>query len=110
VLTEANYQKVINPSLSRPERLAAFNERFDWDSTLGIGYQQQLLTMVNAFDGQGIVLEKPGVADDPDFPPQMQVSDRGGVAMTAEERLETDRELRRVTRLGTPKPEVPPGR
>jgi hypothetical protein len=35
----------------------------------------------------------------------MQVSDRGGTAMTAEERLDTDRELRRVARLGTPKPE-----
>jgi hypothetical protein len=34
----------------------------------------------------------------------MQVSDRGGTAMTAEERLDTDRELRRVARLGTPKP------
>ena len=45
------------------------------------------------------------MADDPDFPPQMQVADRGGTAMTGEERLDTDREMRRVIRLGTPKPE-----
>jgi hypothetical protein len=61
--------------------------------------------MINDFDGQGILLVKPGVADDPDFPPQMQVADRGGTAMTGEERLDTDREMRRVIRLGTPKPE-----
>lgn len=105
VLTEANYHKVIDTSLSRRERLAAFNDRFDWDTTLGVGYQQQLETMVDDFDRQGIVLVQPGVADDPDFPPQMQVSDRGGTAMTAEERLDTDRELRRAARLGTPRPE-----
>ena len=35
----------------------------------------------------------------------MQVSDRGGPAMTTEQRLATDRELRRVARLGTPKAE-----
>jgi hypothetical protein len=70
-----------------------------------VGYQQQLETMIDDFDQQGIVLVQPGVAADPDFPPQMQVSDRGGTAMTAEERLDTDRELRRVARLGTPKPE-----
>jgi hypothetical protein len=95
---------VIDTSLSRQERLAAINDRFDWDNTLGAGYSQQLETMIDAFDRQGMVLVQPGVADDPDFPPQMQVSDRGGTAMTAEERLDTDRELRRVARLGTPKP------
>jgi hypothetical protein len=105
VLSEANYQKVIDPSLPRQERLAAFNERFDWDNTLGVGYQHQLATMIDDFDQQGLVLVQPGVASDPDFPPQMQVSDRGGPAMTAEQRLETDRELRRVARLGTPKAE-----
>jgi hypothetical protein len=105
VLTEANYHKVIDTSLPRQERLAAFNDRFNWDNTLGVGYQQQLETMIDDFDQQGIVLVQPGVAADPDFPPQMQVSDRGGLAMTAEERLDTDRELRRVARLGTPKPE-----
>jgi hypothetical protein len=105
VLTEANYQKVIDPSLCREERLAAFNARFDWDNTLGVGYQQQLETMIDHFDQQGLVLVQPGVADDPDFPPQMQVSDRGGTAMTPEERLATEREMRRVARLGTPKPD-----
>jgi hypothetical protein len=105
VLSEANYQKVIDPSLSRQERLAAFNERFDWDNTLGVGYKNQLAAMVDDFDQQGLVLVRPGVDCDPDFPPQMQVSDRGGPAMTSEQRLETDRELRRVTRLGTPKAE-----
>lgn len=109
VLTEVNYRMVIDPSLPRQERLAAFHQRFDWDSTLGVGYQQQLATMVSDFDRQGIVLVQPGIVADPDFPPQMQVSDRSGRVMSAEERLSTDRELRRVARLGTPKPEYPEG-
>ena len=103
VLSEESYRKAIDSSLSRQERLAAFNKRFDWDNTLGVGYQQQLGTMIEHFDQQGLVLVQPGVPADPDFPPQMQVSDRGGSEMSADERLETDREMRRIARLGTPK-------
>jgi hypothetical protein len=105
VLTEENYEKVRDTTLPREERLAAFNDRFDWDATLGAQYQKQLQTMVEHFDGQGVVLVKPGVPDDPDFPPEMQVSDRGGTPMTPQERTETDRSMRRVAMLGTPKPE-----
>ena len=103
VLSEESYRKAIDSSLSRQERLAAFNKRFDWDNTLGVGYQQQLGTMIDRSDQQGLVLGQPGVPADPDFPPQMQVSDRGGSEMYADERLETDREMRRIARLGTPK-------
>ncbi|MBC3809784.1 hypothetical protein H8K52_20870, partial [Undibacterium seohonense] len=53
---------------------------------------------------QGIVEERPGIANDPDFPPVMQVEDRGGQDMTETERYETDSRMRKVAILGTPKP------
>lgn len=105
VLSDANYRKVMNPKLPREQRLAAFNDRADWDRTLGVGYEQQLQTMVEHFDRQGIVEVRPGVADDPDFPPVMQVEDRGGKDMTDTERYLTDSRMRKLAMLGTPKAE-----
>lgn len=103
VLSEQNYRTVMNTALPRAERLAAFNDRADWDRTLGVGYEQQLETMVKHFDRQGIVEVRPGIADDPDFPPEMQVEDRGGKDMTDAERQVTDSRMRKVAMLGTPK-------
>lgn len=104
VLSDENYRKVMNKKLSREQRLAAFNDRADWDRTLGVGYEQQLQTMVDHFDRQGIVEVRPGIPDDPDFPAVMQVEDRGGKDMTETERYLTDSRMRRVAMLGTPKP------
>jgi hypothetical protein len=104
VLSVENYNKVMDTELPRAERLAAFNERMDWDRTLGVGYQQQLQTMVDHFDRQGIVEVREGIPDDPDFPPLMQVEDRGGQPMSAAERKATDSQMRQVARRGTPKP------
>ncbi len=102
VLDVENYRKVMDTALPRDERLAAFNKRSDWDRTLGVGYQQQLVNMVEHFDRQGIVEVRPGIADDPDFPPVMQVEDRGGKDMTEAERTATDARMRQIARLGTP--------
>lgn len=104
VLSDENYRKVMNAKLSREARLAAFNERADWDRTLGVGYENQLATMVKHFDRQGIVEVRPGIANDPDFPPVMQVEDRGGKDMTEEQRRRTDSRMRKVAMLGTPTP------
>ncbi len=103
VLSEENYRIVMNTKLSRAKRLAAFNERADWDRTLGVGYEHQLENMVKHFDRQGIVEVRPGFANDPDFPPQMQVEDRGGKAMTDTQRRSTDSRMRKVLMQGTPK-------
>lgn len=102
VLSVENYRKVMNLKLPREERLAAFNDRSDWDRTLGVGYQNQLVNMVKHFDRQGIVEVRPGIADDPDFPPVMQVEDQGGKDMTETERAATDATMRKIERLGTP--------
>jgi L-Lysine epsilon oxidase N-terminal/L-lysine epsilon oxidase C-terminal domain len=104
VLSDENYRKVMNSKLSRAVRLAAFNERADWDRTLGVGYEHQLETMVKHFDRQGVVEVRPGIEGDPDFPSVMQVEDRGGKKMTQAERMLTDSRMRKLARLGTPKP------
>ncbi|KAB8140810.1 hypothetical protein F8S13_22365 [Chloroflexia bacterium SDU3-3] len=103
VLSKENYDKVMDRSLPREERLAAFHERADWDRTLGAGYEHQLQTMVEHFDRQGIVVVRPGVPNDPDFPPVMQVEDCGGPALSEEERQRTDSRMRQVARQGTPR-------
>ncbi|SFG08378.1 hypothetical protein SAMN05518865_10859 [Duganella sp. CF458] len=104
VLSVENYNKVVDQELGRDQRLAAFNDRADWDRTLGAGYEQQLLTMVNHFDRQGIVELRKGVLNDPDLPPVMQVEDRGGQPLSETERKATDSRMRQVARRGTPKP------
>ncbi|RSZ60431.1 hypothetical protein HF313_19930 [Massilia atriviolacea] len=104
VLSVGNYNKVMNLDLCRADRLAAFNERMDWDRTLGPGHLQQLQVMVDHFDRQGIVEVREGIPDDPDFPPVMQVEDRGGEPFTDAERQATDSEMRQIVRRGTPRP------
>lgn len=102
VLSAQNYARVMDTALPREERLAAFNQRADWDRTLGVGYDNQLLNMVKHFDRQGIVEVRPGIADDPDFPPVMQVEDQGGQDMSEAERTATDARMRQIARVGTP--------
>ncbi|MCE3603136.1 LodA/GoxA family CTQ-dependent oxidase [Massilia sp. P8910] len=104
VLSAENYKKVMNPELRREERLAAFNERMDWDRTLGPGHLQQLQAMVSHFDRQGIVEVRKGIPNDPDFPAAMQVEDRGGQPLTEAEREATDSQMRQIARAGTPRP------
>lgn len=96
VLSEENYRKVMDTTLSRDERLAAFNDRSDWDRTLGVGYNQQLANMIDGFSKMGIVEVREGIPNDPDFPPIMQVEDRGGQDMSETERRITDKGMRQV--------------
>jgi hypothetical protein len=104
VLSVDNYNKVMDKELPRAERLAAFNDRMDWDRTLGPGANHQLQAMVDHFDRQGIVEVRKGIPNDPDLPLVMQVEDRGGQPMSEAERKATDSQMRQVVRRGTPKP------
>lgn len=103
VLSEENYRKVMNPELGRHVRLEAFHVRSDWDRTLGPGSDRQLQAMVEHFDRQGIVELRDGIPNDPDFPPMMQVEDRGGDDLSPEERRLTDMGMRRLLIVGTPR-------
>lgn len=103
VLSDHNYRKVLDASLTREERLAAFHTRSDWDRTLGAVYEHQLQAMVEHFDRQGIVQVRDGIPNDPDFPPVMQVEDRGGDDLSLEERQLNYSAMRRAILRGTPK-------
>ena len=74
VLTEEDYQTVINTALPREQRLAAFNNREDWERAIIQGSGIEVMTkMVAHFGAMGIVEQKPGIKDDPDFPEIMYV-------------------------------------
>lgn len=73
VLSEADYQVVIDPAQPRDVREAAFNRRADWNRLLGSGGTEAMMNMVNHFADQGVVEVRPGVEDDPLFPRVMMV-------------------------------------
>lgn len=77
VLSEEAYQKAIDPSLSREERILAFAKRESWFRTLGAGgYESQINRMISNFADMGIIEIRPGVPGDKDLPPIMQVENR----------------------------------
>ena len=75
VLDEPDYLIVVDPTQPRERRIAAFNTRPSWPGVLpGNTHEQQVDAMVYLFPAMGIVEKRPGVPDDPDFPPVMQVA------------------------------------
>jgi hypothetical protein len=73
VLAETDYQTVMDERRPRWERLAAFNRRVVWYRILGENYLDQITNMVKHYGDLGVVEYRPGIADDPDFPPTMYV-------------------------------------
>ncbi|MCG8364068.1 MAG: LodA/GoxA family CTQ-dependent oxidase [Pseudanabaenales cyanobacterium] len=69
VLTEENYQIVINQDLPREQRLAAYYTRANWLRSLKGTAPDQMLQMVAEFGKMGIIEPRPGIENDPDFPP-----------------------------------------
>lgn len=74
VLTEENYQKVMNEKLPLDERLAAFATRAFWTRTLGAGsYTDQINNMIHHFDRMGVVEVREGPSDRDNFPAELEV-------------------------------------
>lgn len=76
VLTEEDYQTVINTSLQRADRLKAFNHRPPW--LRGVTHPpapapEVMMRMIAHFGALGVVVPRPGVKNDPDFPEVMLV-------------------------------------
>jgi hypothetical protein len=64
VLSETNYDKVMNASLPLAERLAAFATRSLWIRPLGTkSYTDQINNMIEHFDKMGVIEERPGPSD-----------------------------------------------
>jgi hypothetical protein len=74
VLTEENYEIVMNASLPLGERLAAFANRANWLRPLGsVSYTDQINNMIERFGELGIVEVRDGPQAAPHFPPVMEV-------------------------------------
>lgn len=76
VLTEKNYKTVKDTTRPRQERILAFNQRAMWYRGLKGDYIDQINQMVNEFGKLGVVEVREGIADDPEFPPQMMVESK----------------------------------
>jgi hypothetical protein len=78
VLTEPNYQIVIDPNQPRERRRAAFAARMSWaEDALQGSNAGQMEEMVRLFGDMGLVEVRDGVPDDPDFPATMMVASFG---------------------------------
>ncbi len=73
VLSQEDYDRVMNESLPLDQRIAAFNNRLQWLRSLTGDPPGQMLQMVAGFGAMGIVVARPGVANHPDLPPVMLV-------------------------------------
>ncbi len=92
VLTEKDYDIVMNQSESTERRIAAFNQRDDWFRTLGNGsYVEQINNMIHHFDEMGIVETRDGPTDEL-FPNSLQVEHRNLTAPTTNRGLSLSNE------------------
>jgi hypothetical protein len=78
ILTEERYKESIDPDLSEETRKQAFAYRNLWLNDLPLdgedpNYTNQINSMVKYFDKLAVVQLRPGVPNDPNFPPKMQV-------------------------------------
>jgi len=78
ILGEADYEKTLDQNLPEEERRLAFSERYFWLDDLPLDGEEptqtnQINAMVKYFDKLAVVQHRPGVKDDPNFPPEMQI-------------------------------------
>jgi hypothetical protein len=78
VMSETEYQIVMNTDLPRSQRLQAFANRANWLEPLDLdkSYTHQINHMIHHFGEMGVVEVRKGLTGDPDFPAVMQVSDQ----------------------------------
>jgi L-lysine epsilon oxidase-like protein len=78
VITQEGYETVMNTSLPREQRIAAFNARLDWNRALKGSPAKVMMQMVAQFGAMGVVEERPGLKNDPDFPAVFYVESLAG--------------------------------
>jgi L-lysine epsilon oxidase C-terminal domain len=75
VLTQADYEIVLDPEQPLADRLAAFARRASWLRPLGSNsYTDQINNMIAHFDHMGVVEPRPGPTSGP-FPRMVEVED-----------------------------------
>ncbi len=78
VLTEADYQIVMDTNRPLSERLTAFEERAAWYRFLPGQYLEQINFMIGHFGQLGVVERRAGPGDHPAFPPEVFVESELG--------------------------------
>ncbi len=73
VLTEANFNIVMNTALPRDQRIAAFNDRAHWLRSLTGSIAEQMVQMTAHFGALGVLEVRAGPVGDPDFPEMLLV-------------------------------------
>ncbi|WP_207893727.1 LodA/GoxA family CTQ-dependent oxidase [Tenacibaculum sp. M341] len=86
ILDEKRYEQTLDTNLSEETRMEAFASRADWLGDLPLDgeaptYTNQINCMIKYFDKLAVVQKRPGVANDTNFPKEMQV----GIAPTKEQ-------------------------
>ena len=76
VLTQENYEIVMDAGNPRAVRLKAFNERAVWYRVLSQDYFEAIAQMISDFGKLGIVEAQPGVKSDPEIPETIYVESK----------------------------------
>ena len=103
ILTAEDYVRVMDESLPREERIAAYNNREQWLRALSGPAPQQMMQMIANFGKMGIVEARPGIENDPDFPEVMLVE-------SLPEEVARDLAHKAAMRLAAPAPAARPRR
>ncbi|MEP0265677.1 LodA/GoxA family CTQ-dependent oxidase [Dokdonia sp.] len=101
ILSEERYKETIDPKLPDETRREAFAYRYFWLDDLPMDGEaptqtNQINKMVKYFDKLAIVQAKPGVINDPNFPPEMQVAVVPDEKQQAALLSETMKDIKRV--------------
>ena len=101
ILSEERYKESIDPKLSEETRKEAFAYRYFWLDDLPLDGEaptqtNQINKMVKYFDKLAVVQSRPGVKDNPAFPPEMQVGIVPNEKQHAELLKETKKELKQL--------------
>lgn len=94
VLTQEDYQIVIDDTLPREKRIEAYNRRAYWFRSIDTEptIADRMKKMIAHFGAQGIVEARPGVPNDPDFPETIFVEnlrdDQKGAFLAAKDTLQ----------------------
>ena len=75
VLTFEDYEFVMNDKNDRKERIERYYNRKEWYRFLNGGTLNQMNQILTEYINQGFIIQKKGIADDPDFPSVMFVEE-----------------------------------
>ncbi len=109
ILSEERYKEAVDPNLPEETRREAFAYRYFWLDDLPMDGEaptqtNQINKMVKYFDKLAVVQARPGVPDNPNFPPEMQIgivpSEKQQAALLAETMKDLKKVMSSKKRMG----------